>query len=138
MRSVRGTAIAGTLAALAVGLSVGFFAGNARQSSANPGAVSRQSSAFVPACPHGFYSTDGNYSPLFCKIDSPTALRFYRPLDPHLFALTASATPIDVEHALQRDIATAHPTQPEACSSLALWKWSHHWQAVTVFLPPVC
>jgi hypothetical protein len=84
--------------------------------------------AIVPACAQPIYSGDGNFWPLFCKIDDPLALRFYKPLFPHLFALGRDASPADVAAALRLDRRQRHATDPELCNGYALWQWRWHWK----------
>lgn len=83
-------------------------------------------SYFEPACPRLVYTADGNVQPLFCSIDNPAALAFYRGLAPHLMALGATASPSDVERALELD--SKRTTLPELCSAYALmehrWRWN--------------
>ena len=72
--------------ALAVGAVLGAAATSVGQSTQATAVINRaDSSSFVPECPHPTYSPDGNVTPLFCKIDNPVALRFYRPIAPKLF-----------------------------------------------------
>jgi hypothetical protein len=90
-------------------------------------AASRSTEPFVPACPGPSYTTDGNITPLFCKIDNPVALHFYAPLSKHLFALGANATPEQVTSALRADLKHGG-TQVELCYAyeLSAWRWGWH------------
>ena len=67
------------MTALAVGTILGGAAtslGQSTDASAVTGGAA--ASPFVPACPHPTHSPDGNVTPLFCRIDNPVVLRFYR------------------------------------------------------------
>jgi len=82
--------------------------------------------SYVPPCPRGAYSADGNFSPLFCKIVNPRALKFYRTLAPHLFTLGPSASPQQVVTALRAD--KKRTTNPEICAAYLIVSWRWHWQ----------
>src|SRR5579884_298348 len=70
----------------------------------------QERSTFVPACPRPSYSADGNFQPLFCTIDNPAALAYYRRIAPHLEALGADAAPTEVERAAALDRQVDHAT----------------------------
>ena len=46
-----------------------------------------------PSVPQAGYGADWNMGPLFSVIDNPVALRYFRPMASHTFALGRNATP---------------------------------------------
>lgn len=113
----------GTIVGLLIGVvaGVGFTSHGAR-----PRSAASAETAALPPCPSPQYSVDGNISPLFCKIDNPRAIAFYKPIFPRLFALGRDASPQQIYLALKRD--EHHATIPEMCSAYALWQWRWHWR----------
>jgi hypothetical protein len=87
--------------------------------------VSSSAPVFVPACAHPLYTADGNMTPLFCKIDNPLAVSFYRKIAPKVFALGANASPQRVTRALSA--TEKHATFPELCAVYKLVSWWRHW-----------
>ena len=82
-----------------------------------------EAAAFLPSCPHLSYGVDGTIAPLFCKIDNPAAIAYYKPRFPHLFALGPNASPEQVDAAMKRDRGSI----PTTCSAYVLWQWRWHW-----------
>lgn len=122
MRRQRGTAV--VVVALILGIVIGVAFAEHSPSSAS--AETAVGSSFVPACPTPLYTADGNVSPLFCKIDNPLAVRFYKSIAPNVFALGPDASPSQVEDALK--VADAHGTNPEMCAVYQLAAWWKHWR----------
>ena len=83
------------------------------------------STSFVPACPHPSYGADGNFAPLFCRVDNPLAIRYYGSFVWRLMALGPNADPSTISDTIRR----AHIVPASwACSEYALAAWAEHWQ----------
>lgn len=78
-----------------------------------------------PACPKLTYAVDGTAGPLFCKIDNPAAIRYYRQWLLPLMQLGPDATPTQVTSLVE---SWHNSTNPITCAVYDLAQRAYGWQ----------
>jgi hypothetical protein len=78
-----------------------------------------------PACPKLTYAVDGTAGPIFCKIDNPAAMHYYRQWLLPLMKLGADATPTQVTSLVE---SWRNSTNPITCAVYDLAQHALGWQ----------
>lgn len=79
----------------------------------------------VPACPKLTFAVDGTAGPIFCKIDNPDAVHYYRQWLVPLMGLGPDATPSQVTSLVR---SWHNSTNPITCAVYDLAQHAYNWQ----------
>lgn len=79
----------------------------------------------VPACPELTFAVDGTAGPIFCKVDSPEAIHYYRQWLVPLMKLGPDATPSQVTSLVE---SWHNSTNPITCAVYDLAQHAYGWR----------
>ena len=87
--------------------------------------VQTVSTRMVPPCPKLTFAVDGTAGPIFCKVDNPEAMHYYRQWLVPLMKLGPDATPSQVASLVQ---GWHNSTNPITCAVYDLAQHAYNWQ----------